>query len=187
MILLYLVTAVLFLAIDAVVLTLFMGPLFRENLGPIMRESPMLGAAAGFYLAYVAGSSATPRSAPMLSWADKIAGHDEARVPARAITKRVFITNPPMVAPTAILEKSSGCRIWVNSRRNRDRSFQKSCKSCELRVADATNAEIGAGSALWNQGLSDQCAMLEINLWKSVPRMAKGAYWARFASKEPAP
>ena len=55
MILLYLITATLFLVIDAIVLTLVMKPLFQSHLGDAMRDSPMLGAAAGFYLAYVAG------------------------------------------------------------------------------------------------------------------------------------
>ena len=52
---LYLVTAVVFLAADAVMLRFVMAPLFRAQLGDIMLESPRLGAAALFYLAYVAG------------------------------------------------------------------------------------------------------------------------------------
>ena len=52
---LYLVTAVFFLAADAIMLRFVMAPLFRAQLGDIMLESPRLGAAALFYLAYVAG------------------------------------------------------------------------------------------------------------------------------------
>ena len=52
---LYLVTALLFLAIDAVMLTLVMKPLFSRHLGDAMRDSPMIAAAGVFYLAYVAG------------------------------------------------------------------------------------------------------------------------------------
>ena len=55
MILLYLITATLFLVIDAIVLSTVMKPLFERHLGDAMRDSPLLGAAAGFYLAYVAG------------------------------------------------------------------------------------------------------------------------------------
>ena len=52
---LYLVTAVVFLAADAIMLRFVMAPLFRAQLGDMMLESPRLGAAALFYLAYVAG------------------------------------------------------------------------------------------------------------------------------------
>jgi uncharacterized membrane protein len=52
---LYVITAVLFLAIDAVMLTSFMKPLFSRHLGEAMRDSPILAPAGLFYLAYVAG------------------------------------------------------------------------------------------------------------------------------------
>ncbi|WP_370209017.1 DUF2177 family protein [Pararhodobacter marinus] len=52
---LYVATAVIFLALDAVMLSLVMKPLFARHLGDAMRDSPMLGAAGAFYLAYVAG------------------------------------------------------------------------------------------------------------------------------------
>lgn len=55
MIALYLTTAVIFLVVDAVMLSLVMKPLFESHLGDTMRDSPMLLPAAGFYLAYVAG------------------------------------------------------------------------------------------------------------------------------------
>jgi uncharacterized membrane protein len=55
MIPLYLVTAALFLVLDAVVLSVVMKPLFARHLGAALRDSPMLAPAAGFYLAYVAG------------------------------------------------------------------------------------------------------------------------------------
>ena len=52
---LYLVTATVFLALDAVMLTKVMRPLFETHIGHLLLESPRLGAAALFYLAYVAG------------------------------------------------------------------------------------------------------------------------------------
>jgi uncharacterized membrane protein len=52
---LYIITAVIFLAIDAVMLSLVMKPLFMRHLGDTMRDSPMLAPAGIFYLAYVAG------------------------------------------------------------------------------------------------------------------------------------
>ncbi len=52
---LYTVTAVIFLAIDAVMLTFVMKPLFTRHLGDAMRDSPMMAPAGLFYLAYVAG------------------------------------------------------------------------------------------------------------------------------------
>ncbi|CAM4071838.1 DUF2177 family protein [Palleronia rufa] len=55
MIALYLTTAVIFLVVDAIMLSLVMKPLFESHLGDTMRDSPMLLPAAGFYLAYVAG------------------------------------------------------------------------------------------------------------------------------------
>jgi len=52
---LYAITAVLFLVIDAVMLTLVMKPLFTRHIGDMMRDSLMLAPAALFYLAYIAG------------------------------------------------------------------------------------------------------------------------------------
>lgn len=52
---LYAITAVLFLVIDAVMLTLVMKPLFTRHIGDVMRDSPMMAPAGLFYLAYVAG------------------------------------------------------------------------------------------------------------------------------------
>lgn len=54
-IVLYLVTAIVFLAADAVMLTKAMRPLFERYVGDWLLESPRLGAAAAFYLAYVGG------------------------------------------------------------------------------------------------------------------------------------
>ena len=54
-VLLYVISAVLFLIIDAIMLTMVMKPLFTRQIGDVMRNSPMLGPAAAFYLAYVAG------------------------------------------------------------------------------------------------------------------------------------
>ena len=52
---LYAITVILFLAIDAVMLTFVMKPIFTRHLGDAMRDSPMLAPAGLFYLAYVAG------------------------------------------------------------------------------------------------------------------------------------
>jgi uncharacterized membrane protein len=52
---LYLITALIFLVIDAIMLTLVVKPLFVRHLGDTMRDSPMLAPAGMFYLAYVAG------------------------------------------------------------------------------------------------------------------------------------
>jgi uncharacterized membrane protein len=54
-IVLYVVTAVVFLAIDAVMLTKVMRPLFETHLGDQLRDSPRMGAAALFYLFYIVG------------------------------------------------------------------------------------------------------------------------------------
>jgi uncharacterized membrane protein len=51
----YLITALIFLVIDAIMLTLVVKPLFVRHLGDTMRDSPMLAPAGLFYLAYVAG------------------------------------------------------------------------------------------------------------------------------------
>lgn len=52
---LYLITAATFLALDAVMLTRVMRPLFEGHIGDLMLDSPRLGPAAVFYVFYVAG------------------------------------------------------------------------------------------------------------------------------------
>lgn len=52
---LYLFTGVIFLALDAVMLTLHMQPLFQRNLGAALLASPRYLPAAAFYAAYIAG------------------------------------------------------------------------------------------------------------------------------------
>lgn len=52
---LYATTAILFLAIDAVMLRTVMKPLFEQYLGDAILDSPRIGAAALFYLFYVFG------------------------------------------------------------------------------------------------------------------------------------
>lgn len=54
-ILLYALTAVIFLALDAVMLRLHMALLFERHIGPAMLDSIRLGPAVLFYLCYVAG------------------------------------------------------------------------------------------------------------------------------------
>lgn len=54
-IILYLVTVLVFLALDALMLRHVMQPLFARYLGDWMRERPRMGAAAVFYMAYVLG------------------------------------------------------------------------------------------------------------------------------------
>lgn len=52
---LYTTTLVIFLVLDAIMLTLVMKPLFTRHIGPLMAEPLRLGPAAVFYAAYVAG------------------------------------------------------------------------------------------------------------------------------------
>ena len=54
-ILLYISTAIVFLALDAVMLKKVMYPLFSANIGPMMLEDLRMGPAAVFYLFYVVG------------------------------------------------------------------------------------------------------------------------------------
>ena len=54
-ILLYISTAIVFLALDVVMLKKVMYPLFSANIGPMMLEDPRMGPAAVFYLFYVVG------------------------------------------------------------------------------------------------------------------------------------
>lgn len=52
---LYIVTAAVFLILDAIMLTFVMKPLFTRHIGPLLAEPIRLAPAALFYLAYVAG------------------------------------------------------------------------------------------------------------------------------------
>ena len=52
---LYLATTAIFLILDAAILTLHMQPLFQRHLGAALLDSPRMGPAAAFYLAYIAG------------------------------------------------------------------------------------------------------------------------------------
>ena len=52
---LYVSTATIFLVIDAIMLRLYMAPLFERYIGPMMLENIRLAPAALFYMAYVAG------------------------------------------------------------------------------------------------------------------------------------
>lgn len=52
---LYVTTAAVFLTLDAVMLTLFMKPLFSRHIGALMLTDIRIVPAAAFYLAYVAG------------------------------------------------------------------------------------------------------------------------------------
>lgn len=54
LIILYLSTAIVFLALDAVMLSNVMRPLFERFIGDMLADEIRLGAAAGFYLFYVA-------------------------------------------------------------------------------------------------------------------------------------
>lgn len=48
-------TALIFLVLDAVMLTIVLQPLFRSHIGALMLDSPRLVPAAMFYAGYVAG------------------------------------------------------------------------------------------------------------------------------------
>jgi len=52
---LYASTALVFLILDVVMLRKVLYPLFSSNIGSIMLEDPRMGAAAVFYLVYIAG------------------------------------------------------------------------------------------------------------------------------------
>ncbi len=52
---LYGITAATFLVLDAIMLNTVLGPTFRQYLGDALHETPKFGAAAVFYLFYVAG------------------------------------------------------------------------------------------------------------------------------------
>ncbi len=52
---LYISTAVAFLALDIVMLKKVLNPMFTENIGHIMAAEPRMGAAGVFYLMYIAG------------------------------------------------------------------------------------------------------------------------------------
>lgn len=52
---LYATTAGIFLILDAIMLNMVIAPLFRQHLGDAILDSPRIGAAAAFYLFYVAG------------------------------------------------------------------------------------------------------------------------------------
>lgn len=52
---LYATTAVVFLILDGIMLTLVMKPLFTRHIGPLMADPIRIAPAAAFYLAYVAG------------------------------------------------------------------------------------------------------------------------------------
>ena len=54
-IVLYISTAIVFLALDVVMLKKVMYPLFSANIGPMMLEDLRMGPAAVFYLFYVVG------------------------------------------------------------------------------------------------------------------------------------
>lgn len=53
---LYLASLIFFLAVDAVMLRMFMAPLFERHLGDWMADPLRMGPAAVFYLGYIAGA-----------------------------------------------------------------------------------------------------------------------------------
>jgi uncharacterized membrane protein len=55
LLILYLSTAIIFLALDAVMLTTIMRPLFERHIGALLLADIRIGPAALFYAAYVAG------------------------------------------------------------------------------------------------------------------------------------
>ena len=52
---LYALTTLIFLVLDAAMLTLHMQPLFKRHIGHLLLEDIRMGPAMAFYLAYVAG------------------------------------------------------------------------------------------------------------------------------------
>lgn len=55
LIILYLATAAIFFALDFIGLRFLIRPLFETHIDDMLRDSPRLGAAAVFYLFYIAG------------------------------------------------------------------------------------------------------------------------------------
>ena len=55
LIILYTATALVFLALDVVMLKRVLHPLFSKHIGHMMLDAPKMGAAGIFYLLYVAG------------------------------------------------------------------------------------------------------------------------------------
>ena len=55
LLILYLATALVFLALDVVMLKRVLHPLFSKHIGHMMLDAPKMGAAGVFYLLYVAG------------------------------------------------------------------------------------------------------------------------------------
>ena len=55
LLILYLATALVFLALDVVMLKRVLHPLFSKHIGHMMLGAPKMGAAGVFYLLYVAG------------------------------------------------------------------------------------------------------------------------------------
>lgn len=53
--LLYITTALVFLALDVVMLKMVLQPMFAANIGAMMLENPRMGAAGVFYLMYIGG------------------------------------------------------------------------------------------------------------------------------------
>lgn len=52
---LYAITLAVFLGIDVIWLKLVVRHLFESRIGDMMRDQPLIGVAAGFYAAYIAG------------------------------------------------------------------------------------------------------------------------------------
>jgi uncharacterized membrane protein len=52
---LFVITIVVFLVLDALMLTRVLAPMFENHIGEIMRPQPFYGAAVLFYVAYIAG------------------------------------------------------------------------------------------------------------------------------------
>lgn len=55
LVVLFIVTALVFLGLDALMLSRVMKPLFQAHIGPLMLDSPRMLPAVLFYLGYVAG------------------------------------------------------------------------------------------------------------------------------------
>ncbi|MDP2086726.1 MAG: DUF2177 family protein [Gemmobacter sp.] len=73
---LFVATSVVFLVLDAIMLTQVMAPLFQRHIGPLMADPFRLGPAVVFYLGYVGGLLA------LVSWP---ALRDRRPVLARAV------------------------------------------------------------------------------------------------------
>ena len=76
LLILYLATALVFLALDVVMLKRVLHPLFSKHIGHMMLDAPKMGAAGVFYLLYVAGIYEFTNFATLKGWRRRMVAID---------------------------------------------------------------------------------------------------------------